>query len=417
MRRLHVIYVTARTPWGNGEDFVISEILELRAQGHRVTVCPIRPGRDLWVGKETLCAAADALKLPWLGARTLLYGLCTVIVQPSRAIRATLGLILGSRSLRIALKNLSVVPKGLAMAWKLRSIRPDHVHAHWASTSSSAAMIAAEVVGVPWSFTAHRWDIREDNCLQAKIASAAFARAISNKGARQLREKASPACAGKVLCLHMGCQVETELCLSGFSSKAERADYRRRKRVIACPASLRAVKGHAVLLLALARMKSEGTQFSCIMMGSGPLEAQLKERTKDLGLEEVVEWRGKVAHDELLRMYSDNEVSIVVLPSVRTDDGVEEGIPVSLIEAMVAGLPVVSTNTGAISELLVDGAGIVVPQADAESLASAITALLENADLYGSQAVGCEQRARKEFDLSAVASTLAHYFSQCNRNR
>ena len=146
--------------------------------------------------------------------------------------------------------------------------------------------------------------------------------------------------------------------------------------------------------------------------GNGPLEDQLKQQTKDLGLEELVEWRGKVAHDELLRMYSNNEVSIVVLPSIRTDDGVEEGIPVSLIEAMAAGIPVVSTDTGAISELLVEGAGVMVPQRDAESLALAITELLENDDMYSTQAVICEQRVREAFDLVTVVSTLVDHFSE-----
>jgi colanic acid/amylovoran biosynthesis glycosyltransferase len=414
MRDLHIIYVTARTPWGKGEDFVLSEILELRAQGHRVTVCPTRPGRDLWVGNEPADVAMDAIYLPWLGARTLLYALYAVALQPLRTVRVILRLLLSSRSLIIALKNLSVIPKGLALAWSLRLARPDHIHAHWASTSSSAAMIAAETVGVPWSFTAHRGDIREDNCLRTKVLSAAFVRVISDKGVRQLREKVSPECANKILCVHMGCRMETRCDSGGFRSVAERIDYRRRKRVIACPANLLPVKGHAVLLSALAQMKSLGMKFSCIMMGNGPLEGQLRQQTKDLGLEELVEWRGKVAHDELLRMYIDNQVSIVVLPSIRTDDGVEEGIPVSLIEAMAAGLPVVSTDTGAIPELLVEGAGIMVRHGDAEALASALTELLENEEMYSAQAFSCKQRARRAFDLRIVASTLVDCFFGCS---
>jgi colanic acid/amylovoran biosynthesis glycosyltransferase len=414
VRSLHIIYVTVRTPWGNGEDFVLSEILELRAQGHRVTVCPTRPGRDLWVGDEPYRVATDAISLPWLGTRTLLYALCVFALRPLRTVRIILRLLLSSRSLMIALKNLSIIPKGLALAWSLRSARPDHIHAHWASTSSSAAMIAAETMDVPWSFTAHRGDIKEDNCLRAKISSAAFVRAISNEGVRQLQEKASPECVNKICCIHMGCRIETRRDLGSFRSVAEVTHCRRRKRIIACPANLLPVKGHAFLLLALARMKCLGVEFSCIMMGNGSLEGQLKQQTKDLGLEELVEWRGKVAHDELLRMYSNNEVSIVVLPSIRTDDGVEEGIPVSLIEAMAAGLPVVSTDTGAISELLVEGTGIMVPQRDAESLALAITELLENEDMYSTQAVVCEQRVRRAFDLVTVVSTLVDRFAEYN---
>lgn len=107
-------------------------------------------------------------------------------------------------------------------------------------------------------------------------------------------------------------------------------------------------------------------------------------------------------------------VSIVVLPSIRTDDGVEEGIPVSLIEAMAAGLPVVSTDTGAIPELLVEGAGIMVRHGDAEALASALTELLENEEMYSAQAFSCKQRARRAFDLRIVASTLVDCFFGCS---
>ena len=241
MRRLHITYVTARTPWGNGEDFVLSEILELRAQSHRVTVCPTRPGRDLWVGDEPHHVASDAINLPWLGARTLLYAVCAVAVRPLATMQVIFRLLLSARSWIVALKNLSVIPKGLAVAWSLRSTRPDHIHAHWASTSSSAAMIGRNH-GRALEFHSTSRGYQRGQLLTSQDIVRSFVRAISYEGVRQLQRK-HPQCVDKIHCIHMGCRMETGRDLGSLRSVSEITDRRRRKRIIACPANLLPVKG------------------------------------------------------------------------------------------------------------------------------------------------------------------------------
>ena len=53
------------------------------------------------------------------------------------------------------LKNLAVYPKGLWLARLAREWRADHIHAHWAATTATMALVASEFSGIPWSFTAH----------------------------------------------------------------------------------------------------------------------------------------------------------------------------------------------------------------------------------------------------------------------
>ena len=80
---------------------------------------------------------------------------------------------------------------------------------------------------------------------------------------------------------------------------------------------------------------------------------------------------GQVSHTQILEMYVANQVRAVVVPSIDLGNNLHEGIPVSLMEAMAHGVPVVSTTTGGIPELLADGAGILVPPENPQALADA----------------------------------------------
>ena len=133
--------------------------------------------------------------------------------RPGRSLRA-FRLLLGSRSPRILLKNLAVLPKGLWLGLEAERRRIDHIHAHWGATSSTLALIASRLSGIPWSVTVHRWDIDENNLLAAKARSAAFVRAINEIGLRKLAA-ATGAVTGDAFVLHMGVDVPAGLAPAG----------------------------------------------------------------------------------------------------------------------------------------------------------------------------------------------------------
>lgn len=105
-----------------------------------------------------------------------------------------IGRLMTARSLHALAANAAVIPKGLWISRIAREWCADHIHAYWASSPASAALIAAECSGIPWSFTAHRHDLARDNLLSEKTRHAAFVRVISESGLRMLRA-AAPAVA------------------------------------------------------------------------------------------------------------------------------------------------------------------------------------------------------------------------------
>ncbi len=101
-----------------------------------------------------------------------------------------------------------------------------------------------------------------------------------------------------------------------------------------------------------------------------------------------------------------------MLPSARTPEGDQEGVPVSLIEAMAAGVPVVSTECGSIPELVTEGSGLLVPAADPAGLRGAIEAL-RDPELRRRLSVAGRARVEREFDVDRVAAELAGRFASC----
>jgi glycosyltransferase involved in cell wall biosynthesis len=121
---------------------------------------------------------------------------------------------------------------------------------------------------------------------------------------------------------------------------------------------------------------------------------------------------GTVPHAQLLDDLRAHRWDAAVLPSIVTRQA-EEGIPVSLVEAMGAGIPVVSTRTGSIPELLGAGAGLLVEGSDAAGLADALAELARDPDLRIRFAEQGRRRVEAGYDIDLIVSVLARWFEEC----
>jgi len=146
------------------------------------------------------------------------------------------------------------------------------------------------------------------------------------------------------------------------------------------------------------------------LAGEGELRLIVEEQAKNLGLTDRVRFLGYMPHEELLRVYEEGKIDAVVLPSVDLGDGLNEGIPVALMEAMAFGIPVVSTQTGGIPELLGGGAGLLVPPKDPEALAAVIRKLFEDQALAKEVGLAGQRRVQEDFAVEQVIARLETLF-------
>jgi glycosyltransferase involved in cell wall biosynthesis len=403
MKGMKIAYITSQTPYGKGEQFILPEILEVIKKGHDVVVIPVRPEKEIALGDEPKEVAKFTMHIPLLSLNLILKSFLIFIKHPLRVVEIIFKILRHSGSLGKILKNLLIIPKGLVVSEILKKRKINHIHAHWASTPSTLAYIASELTGIPWSFTAHRWDIAENNMLREKRKTAKFIRVISKSGYNKILEIIGDKYKDKCVVLHMGVSINK------FSDKKEKSSEKDKDSfVIGTPANLVEVKGHKYLIEAIKILVQKGYSIKCYFFGNGPLREELEKNVDKMNLKDIIIFEGNVPHDKLLKLYADNEVDCVVLPSIVTDKGEHEGIPVSLIEAMAHKIPVISTNTGGIPELLEGGAGIIVAQKNSDELAKAIMKLMNDEKLREELGEKGFEKVKKEFNLSKIVEELLY---------
>jgi len=390
-----IIYVTAKLPHGADEAFVIPEIHQLVRSGHDVLVIPRSPRGNIIHGHELVALAQREALCSSKVLRAAAASTLSAPGQTSAAVRP----LLQSRSLAVAVKNLTIVPKALWLAGVAARWNADHIHCHWAGTTATMAMLASQLSGIPWSLTAHRWDIVENNLLATKVRSASFVRFISEDGLR-MAQALGIGFTDNVRVLHMGVPVP---------ARVQRRSPGPRP-VVLCPARLVEVKGHRFLLEAWQILQRRGWDAELWLAGQGELRPQLERQSETLGLAASVKFLGAVAHSELLKMYEDGAVTAVILASIDLGNGLHEGVPVALIEAMSYGIPVVATPTGGTAELVCPGSGLLVPPAEPVALADAIQSLLEDAGLRQQLGESGRQHVLEDWDIVGVAAQLVREF-------
>jgi colanic acid/amylovoran biosynthesis glycosyltransferase len=293
-------------------------------------------------------------------------------------------------------------PKAVRFAYEMRILGIRHIHAHFAYHPAVAALIVHRLTGIPFSLTAHGWDIQADgHMLREKVEAAEFAVAVSAYNKQIMLRKCGPSVAEKIHVIHGGVDVDR---LSPRIAPPGRGPFR-----ILCVARFEEVKGHAYLVEACRLLREKGIDFECRLVGDGLLLPNIEKQIKKACLGDKIRLLGSRNYQEVVQEFL--QADVLVLPTAPTAIGQCEGSPTVLKEAMACGLPVVSSLVGGIPELVDDKrTGLLVRPRDAAALADALQQLHGDAFLRRQLGRAGREKALREFDLKASTARLARLF-------
>ncbi len=295
-------------------------------------------------------------------------------------------------------------------AWlgpRLQALGVRHVHAHFAGLAARTAFWIERFFGIGFSFTAHANDIFAPKPFEislGKLIDAARAVVtVSDFGVRFLQEK-YPEGAARVRRVYNGIDLE----------RFERADFSGAPPTIISVGRLIEKKGFQDLIEACRILREHRIEFRCEIIGEGPLEPALREQIASAGLTNSVTLAGPLPQSGVIERLAQS--TLFVLPCVAEKGGGMDNLPTVLMEAMAAGLPIVSTPLGGVPEMVEEGrSGLLVAEGDASALAGALRRLLLDPELARSLGRTGRQRAAELFATEKSAADLRQLFERWAR--
>ncbi len=256
----------------------------------------------------------------------------------------------------------------------IQDFRPHLIHAHFATGATARARDLAARARVPFTFTAHGYDIYREppDDFAARVDAAAGFATVSEANARYIASTFGVP------------EASMAVIPNGVEPHVFRPDPAAPRQagappILLCVARLEPVKNHELLLEACAELCARQVAFRCVLVGEGRRRSLIERRREALGLQDVVTLVGARPHEDVRAWMQRSTVAVLTSHS--------EGLPVSLLEAAACGLPVVATRVGGVPEIVHDGiTGLLCPPDDRHAVASAIADLL--ADPAGGAAMG-----------------------------
>jgi glycosyltransferase involved in cell wall biosynthesis len=399
MPQTHVGYVLSEYPKVS-HSFIRREINALESAGVHVERFTIRgwneelpdPADQAEVSRTSYVLASGFLSL--LGAL-----LGAFSRSPLRAWRTFwLATQMGWRGDRpIFVHWIYVLEAALISKW-VRERSVSHLHAHFGSNPAEVAMLAAELSGITYSFTAHG-TVETDGAitikLPEKIRRAAFVVAVSEYGRAQMMRWIPFDHWKKIHVVHCGIGADF---LEHEHTNVPDVDQ------FVSVGRLSGEKGHLILIEALARLVAKGQACRLVIAGDGPLRAAIVNRCRELDVERYVTITGWLSGEEIRSWLIRSRA--LILPSFA------EGLPVVIMESLALGRPVVATWVAGVPELVRDGqTGWLVPAGDVESLANAMSECLNSTPEQLATMSGAGKIAvREAHDANKEAQKLAALF-------
>jgi glycosyltransferase involved in cell wall biosynthesis len=295
---------------------------------------------------------------------------------------------------------------GHLAATRLLRSEVSHVHAHFCHTPASVAFFAAELTGLPFSFTAHAKDIYTSDTeqLSRKIRQARFVVTCTRYNAAHLLEIAGDAAIPTPIhTIYHGIDLD----LFTFGAEVPPGP----PYEILSVGRMVPKKGYDDLLAALKILDEDGVDFRFTHIGSGEEKPRIKALARDLGLSKRVRMLGTLPHRDVIDRYRRSHC--FALACKVAENGDRDGIPNVLIEAMAVGLPVVATEVSAIPELVENGkTGTLVKSGNPAAMAVALRQVLEHPEARLNWAAAARKKVEEEFDNRRCILKLHALFRQ-----
>jgi len=279
----------------------------------------------------------------------------------------------------------------------------DVLHTHFYGLPTFVTMQVSQRTSIPFTFTCHAFDIFVNpnaEVMRKHVETAAKVITISHYN-RDYLEKPMGVSKDKIQVVR-SCPILDKF--KGIEKNHSGLE-------ILTVARLVEKKGIKYGILAVAELVKEFPQLSYKIIGGGPLEKELLALVKSLHLEDNVEFLGWTSDETLLAELS--RATMMLLPCIQADNGDQDGIPNTLMEAMCSQTPVISTNISGIPELVEAGKqGLLVEPKNVEQLVIAIRTLLSDTDLRAKLGKAAREKVEKEFNIHTEVEKLLHVWEQ-----
>lgn len=390
-------YVTNRYP-AVSNTFILREIQALRALGSSIETFSVRRPRDgdLLAEADRAESARTSYLLP-AGARDLLRAHVTGLMRHPRRYLGTLALALrlAAPGLRARLWQVLYFGEAILLWHRCLARQVDHLHAHFAYVASDDALLAAHMGGWSWSFSMHGPPEFSDvigTRLAGKVESASAVVCISDFCRSQLFGLVGRAHWAKLRVVRCGVDP------AAFPA-CDRVRPPDQPVNVLTVARLARVKGHAILLHAIAELANRGISVRATFVGDGPERAGLAGLAERLGVSDCVTMVGAVGQDDIRRHYE--AADIFCLPSFA------EGLPVVLMEAMAMNLPVLGTSIMGVPELVENEvSGLLVRPGRSDQLADALERLVASPALRARLGEHARQKVLADHHLDITSRQL-----------
>ncbi len=403
-----IAYITTAYP-SPSHTFVQREIHELERKGISIFPISLNPVQD-----NQLLSEADRFDATRTFAIKGIHPLAAAIaaarftISSPRAVLHVLRLIvgLGVSDVKGLVWHCFQLVEAMLVVRECEARGATHIHAHFGEVPATVAWFAAELGKrrgpgsvKSWSVTVHGWREFTNEAvahLPEKLRAASFVVGISDFTRAQLMRIAGASF------------VDDRFAVVRCGLPFDSYPFEPRSTLNPVPtlmmtARLSDEKGHLIMLDALARLKNDGTMMRAVFIGDGPMSAALVDETTRLDLSDAVTWMGaqppSVVHEQL------QACDFFCLPSFA------EGLPVSLMEAMAVGRPVITTYISGIPELVENNVtGLVLPAGRADLLAEALRRLVSDSDLRDTLTRQGRERVKAMHDLDPITDQLVDLF-------
>lgn len=403
---MKVAYVLYRYP-APSQAFILREVAQLRALGFEIEPFALRRQDEsnlLGTVDRTEAEATTAL-LPAAPLGLVRAHLSALARSPVGYLRTLVSALAeGGLDARAVARQAGAFALATVVVERMRASGTRHVHTHFAGTPSHVASLVARLGNATsgterwtWSVTIHGpvefFDVNEYR-LRQRAQEAEFVAYVSDFARDQLLANIDAADWPKLHLVRCGLDAD----VFDANGRPERTS----GDAIELLSVGRhvAVKSQAVMLRALAQLRSRGTNARLTLIGDGPLHADLRRLAAELELGDAVDFAGALGQDDIPSHLQRADVFCL--------SSAAESLPVVLMEAMASGLPVVTTDVGGIAELVDDGvSGLLTPSGDHAAFADALERLCGDPGLRAEMGAAGRQRVRQDFDVRDSGAALA----------